>query len=99
MSNEHLIQSLSLEEKVSLLAGKSYWRTAGLSKYNIKPIKVQVPQDEKQSDAKAISSTVMDLMAFAENQFMRQLKLPAFPAQRWWGRPSTLIWPLKWVKQ
>ncbi|KAJ5381838.1 uncharacterized protein N7496_004266 [Penicillium cataractarum] len=39
MSVEQLVQSLSLEEKVSLLAGKSYWRTAGLAKYNIKPIK------------------------------------------------------------
>ncbi|OOQ89103.1 hypothetical protein PEBR_10647 [Penicillium brasilianum] len=39
MSLEQLVQSLSLEEKVSLLAGKSYWRTAGLAKYNIKPIK------------------------------------------------------------
>jgi hypothetical protein len=45
MSVEQLIQSLSLEEKVSLLAGKSYWRTAGVAKYNIKPIKVQVLQD------------------------------------------------------
>jgi beta-glucosidase len=44
MSAEQIIQSLSLEEKVSLLAGKSYWRTAGLSKYSIKPIKVQAPE-------------------------------------------------------
>ncbi|KAL4862362.1 glycoside hydrolase superfamily [Aspergillus spectabilis] len=39
MSSQSLIQSLSLEEKVSLLAGHSYWRTAGLPKHNIRSIK------------------------------------------------------------
>ncbi|KAL3484523.1 glycoside hydrolase superfamily [Aspergillus germanicus] len=39
MSTELLIQSLSLEEKVSLLAGHSYWRTASLPQHGIKPIK------------------------------------------------------------
>ncbi|KAL2784704.1 glycoside hydrolase superfamily [Aspergillus keveii] len=39
MSTESLIQSLSLEEKVSLLAGHSYWRTASLPQHGIKPIK------------------------------------------------------------
>jgi hypothetical protein len=42
MSVEFLISSLSLEEKVSLLAGESYWRTASLPKHGIKPIKVSI---------------------------------------------------------
>ncbi|KAJ5934466.1 hypothetical protein N7466_004013 [Penicillium verhagenii] len=39
MSFKSLIQSLSLEEKVSLLAGDSYWRTASLPDHGIKAIK------------------------------------------------------------
>ncbi|KAL3475942.1 glycoside hydrolase [Aspergillus californicus] len=39
MNSQSLIQTLSLEEKVSLLAGHSYWRTASLPKYGIRPIK------------------------------------------------------------
>ncbi|KAJ5653668.1 hypothetical protein N7490_000671 [Penicillium lividum] len=39
MSVESLVRSLSLEQKVSLLAGASYWHTAGLPDHGIKPIK------------------------------------------------------------
>jgi hypothetical protein len=37
---ETILHKLSLEQKVSLLAGKSYWRTSSIQEHGVKAIKV-----------------------------------------------------------
>lgn len=90
-----VLQRLSLEEKVSLLAGASYWRTARLPEHEIKAIKVWFYTSRILSIAsncltKSWRRRAMVQTAFGANLSMPPQRLLAFHVQHVSARRSTL---------